>query len=192
MKKLLFALFMLFTCLSFSQEEENISKKSELSTNLFDLVVAGSFNINYERLFENNQSLFISATFFDTYGYFDAGYLEKSEAFSLKAAYIIYFKKEKDHAGFNFYPLLKLRTGKVFVDDGYYYDNSIDESQYKFSYDIGGFAAGFGLGHKWLFSNKFTLSVHGEIARNLGSFDDEYLEGDNIEPRIGINFGYRF
>ena len=115
MKKLLFTLFILFTCLSFSQEEENISKKSELSTNLFDLVVAGSINVNYERLFKNNQSLYISATFFDTYGYLDAGYLEKSEAFSLKASYLIYFKKEKDHAGFNFYPLLKLRTGKVFV-----------------------------------------------------------------------------
>jgi len=186
-------IFLIFTSfVSFSQEEENLSKQNELSSNLFDLVVAGSFNINYERLFENNQSLILSATFFDTYGYFDAGYLDRSEAFSLKAAYIIYFKKEKDHAGFNFYPLLKIRTGKVYVDDGYFYDYVNDESLYEFSYDIGGFSAGFGLGHKWLFNNKFTLTVNGEIARNLGGFNDDYLEGDNIEPRFGINFGYRF
>ena len=69
------------------------SKKHEISTNLFDLVVAGSLNVNYERLFEKNQSLFIGATFFDTYGYYDAGYLKSSNAVSLKAAYMIYFSK---------------------------------------------------------------------------------------------------
>jgi len=192
MKKIFLPVLFLFTIISFSQDRDDLIKKNELSSNLFDLVVAGSFNINYERLYENNQSLAFSATFFDTYGYLDAGYLDKSEAVSLKASYLIYFKKEYDHAGFFFYPLLKLRTGKVTVDDGYYYDPEVDESFYKFTYDIGGFSAGFGLGHKWLFNNKFTLTVNGEIARNLGGFNDDYLDGDNIEPRFGINFGYRF
>ena len=62
------------------------------------------------------------------------------------------------------------------------------EEEYK--YDVSGFSAGFGIGHKWLFNNKFTLSINGEIARNLGNFDTDYL--DNIEGRFGVNFGYRF
>ncbi len=192
MKKIFIAAMFLVSFASFSQESgEDLPKEHEISSNLFDLVVAGSLNVNYERLFEKNQSLFIGATFFDTYGYYDAGYLKSSNAFSLKAAYLIYFSKEIDHEGFFFYPQLKLRTGEVVVDDyGYYnYDSDIYIEE-EFTYDVDGFSAGFGLGHKWAFNNKFTLSVSGEIARNLGSFDTDYLE--NIEARFGIIFGYRF
>ena len=192
MRKVILTTLLLITLNSYSQDSKDQLKQNELSSNLFDLVVAGSFNVNYERLFENNQSLLIGATFFDTYSYLDAGYIERSEAFSLKASYMIYFKKEKDHAGFFFNPLLKVRTGKVYVDDGYFYDDIIGDVQSNYSYDIRGFSAGFGLGHKWLFNNKFTLTANGEIARNLGGFNDEYLEGNSIEGRFGIIFGYRF
>lgn len=192
MKKIFIAIILLTSIASFSQEsDEDLPKQHEISSNLFDLVVAGSLNVNYERLFEKNQSLFIGATFFDTYGYYDAGYIKSSNAFSLKAAYLIYFSKDKDHEGFFFYPQLKIRTGEVVVDDyGYYdYENDIYIDD-EFKYDVDGFSAGFGLGHKWAFNNKFTLSVSGEIARNLGTFDTDYLE--NIEGRFGIIFGYRF
>ena len=153
--------------------------------------MAGSLNVNYEHLFAKNQSLFLGVTFFDTYGYYDAGYLKSSNAVSLKAAYMIYFSKQKDHEGFYFYPQLKARTGEVVLDDYIYFDYENDvyiEEEYK--YDVSGFSAGFGIGHKWLFNNKFTLSINGEIARNLGNFDTDYL--DNIEGRFGVNFGYRF
>lgn len=142
-------------------------------------------------MFDKNQSLFVGVNFFDTYGYYDVGYIEKSTALSLKAAYLIYFSKEKDHAGFFFYPQLKLRTGEIEVEEYYYYDfeNDIEVTQ-NFTYDVGGVAAGFGIGHKWMFSNKFTLTLNGDIARNLGNFDTDYL--DNIEVRFGVNFGYRF
>ena len=43
----------------------------------------------------------------------------------------------------------------------------------------------------WMFDNKFTLTLNGDIARNLGNFDnDGYLE--NVEVRFAVNFGYRF
>ena len=194
MKKSLVAIALLFFVLSTnaqSQEDDTV-KKSEISTNLLDLVVAGTLNINYEHLFSKNQSLFIGANFFDTYGYYDAGYLDKSTAISLKAAYLIYFSSEKDHAGFFFYPQLKVRTGEVTVDDGYYYYDGEDDSYFedKYVYDVDGISAGFGIGHKWMFNNKFTLTLNGDIARNLGDFDTDYL--DNIELRFGVNFGYRF
>lgn len=192
MKKLvLIAALLVVSLPSFSQENEDLQKKNEISSNLLDLVVAGSLNVNYERLMENNQSLFIGATFFDTYGYYDVGYLESTNAISLKAAYLIYFSKEKDHAGFFFYPQLKLRTGEVVVEEYTYYD--VDNDVYineEFKYDVSGVSVGFGLGHKWMFNNKFSLSLNGDIARNLGDFDDDYL--DTIELRFGVNLGYRF
>ncbi|MGB6269502.1 MAG: hypothetical protein WBF67_10895 [Olleya sp.] len=193
MKKtiLLFAL-LLISFYGFSQDEmEPLSKKNELSSNLFDLVIAGSFNVNYERYLDKNQSLFIGATFFDTYAYYDSGNLKDSNAISIKAAYIVYFSKKKDHAGFFFYPQAKFRTGTVTVDNYYYYDfNDETTIEQDFSYDVDGFSLGFGLGHKWVFNDKFTLGINAEIARNLGNFDDNYL--DNVEPRFGIVFGVRF
>jgi hypothetical protein len=194
MKKTFLAVAMLLSVFSMNAQEstDDLPKTSEISTNLLDLVVAGTLNINYERMFDKNQSLFVGVNLFDTYGYYDAGYLESSNAFSLKAAYLVYFSKDKDHAGFFFYPQLKFRTGEVTVDDGYYYydgatDTFIEED---ITYDVGAVSAGFGLGHKWMFSNKFTLTLNGDIARNLGNFDTDYL--DNIELRFDVNFGYRF
>ena len=107
----------------------------------------------------------------------------------MKVAYLIYFSKEKDHEGFFFYPQLKLRTGEVTIDNYYYYGDDVDVDE-SYSYDVGGVSAGFGLGHKWMFSNKFTLTLNGDIARNLGNFDTDYLS--NLELRFGVNFGYRF
>lgn len=193
MKKILFTFALLISVYLMNAQEssDDAPKTSEISTNLLDLVVAGTLNVNYERLFEKNQSLFIGVNFFDTYGYYDAGYIDKSTALTLKAAYLIYFSKDKDHEGFFFYPQLKLRTGEVTVEDYYYYDFDNDtEVTEKFTYDVGGVSAGFGLGHKWMFSNKFTLTLNGDIARNLGTFDTDYL--DNIELRFAVNFGYRF
>ena len=193
MKKTILHVALLLSVFAVNAQEltDEAPKKSEISTNLLDLVVAGTLNVNYERLFNKNQSLLISANFFDTYGYYDAGYIEKSNALSFKAAYLIYFSKEKEHAGFFFYPQLKVRTGEITVEDYYYYDYETETSiEEEYTYDVDGFSAGFGIGHKWMFSNKFTLTLYGDIARNLGNFDTDYLE--NIELRFGVNFGYRF
>ncbi len=193
MKKTTLHVALLLSVFAVNAQEltDEAPKKSEISTNLLDLVVAGTLNVNYERLFDKNQSLLISANFFDTYGYYDAGYIEKSNALSFKAAYLIYFSKEKEHAGFFFYPQLKVRTGEITVEEYYYYDYENETSiEEEYTYDVDGFSAGFGIGHKWMFSNKFTLTLSGDIARNLGNFDTDYLE--NIELRFGVNFGYRF
>lgn len=165
-------------------------KKNEISTNMLDLVIAGSLNFNYERLFDNNQSLFVGVTFFDTYGYYDAGAIDNSDAITLKVAYQIYFSKNKQHAGFFFYPQVRFRTGEVTVDDYYFFSIDDDSNTDQFSYDTAGVGVGFGLGYKWTFRNRFSLTLNGEIARNLGNFDDDYLS--EVEGRFGVIFGYRF
>lgn len=203
MKKIIVTISLIMACnLSFAQKDTDSKKedqkkvfKSEISTNLFDLVVAGSLNFDYEHLIEGNQSFLIGITAFDTYGYYDAGYLEESNAFSLRAAWIVYTSRYEKHGGFHFYPMLKLRTGSVTPNDPFYIidsNNNYVESTNK-SYDIAGFSAGFGLGYKWVVNDKFTLSVNGELARNLGrNIENENVNLSNVEPRFGVNFGYRF
>ncbi|MEN8817699.1 MAG: hypothetical protein ABF274_12640 [Nonlabens sp.] len=97
--------------------------------------------------------------------------------------------------GYFFYPLLKIRSSEVTSD----YDIFIINSQGDFiqtdrrKYDISGFSAGVELGNKWVIQDKFTVTVFGEAARNLGgNLEDENADLGNVEPRLGINFGYRF
>lgn len=169
--------------------------KNEISSNILDLVIAGSLNVTYERMLDNNISLAGSATFFDTYGYYDAGYLESTNAFSFRASANFYVSKRRQFEGLYFYPLLKVRTGEVTSDyDVFIYDDQGNFTQTnRRNYDVGGFSAGVGLGNKWVIQDKFTVSVFGEVARNLGGdLDRQNADLGNVEPRFGINFGYRF
>lgn len=194
MKKIFLSTLLLVSVVVMNAQEavnpQATNSKNEITSNLFDLVTAGSFNITYDRLFENNQALSLSATFFDTYGYVDVGYIEDNSAFTFEAAYKIYFSSHKEHAGFFFYPLLKVRTGEITVDDYGYYNFDGEFINEEYTYDLGGFSAGFGLGHQWVFNDKFTLGVNGDIARSLGNFDTDYL--GEVEFKFGVNFGVRF
>lgn len=168
--------------------------KNEISSNVLDLVIAGSLNATYERYLNNNISLAGSATFFDTYGYYDVGYIESTNAFSLRASANFYVSKRRQFEGFYFYPLLKVRVGEVTPEGNGFFNNQgmFIETPGR-PYDIGGFAAGVGLGNKWVIQDKFTVTVFGEVARNLGGdINDNFGEIGNVEPRFGINFGYRF
>lgn len=178
-----------------ADDDDKPEFKYELSTNVFDLVVAGSLNVDFEYLMKDNQSLLIGVTAFDTYGYFDAGFLESTNAVALRAGWVIYTSRYEKHGGFHFYPMLKLRVGEVTAD----YDISIIDDEGNFvdtnqrDYNIGGFSAGFGLGYKWVVSDKFTISTNFELTRNLGgNLDSENADLGIVEPRFGVIFGYRF
>jgi hypothetical protein len=194
MKKIVLVILVVFSVYNVSAQEEEIveeQKKYEISANLLDLVVAGTLNVNYERLFEKNQSLHIGVSIFDTYAYYDVGSIDNTTAVSVRAAYLIYFAKDKDHHGFFFYPQIRARIGEVTVEDFFYfYDSNYTEATETSTYDIAGFGVGFGIGHKWMFDNKFTLALDANIARNLGDFDSNYLT--DLELRFGVNLGYRF
>lgn len=178
-----------------NDDSETRLVKNEISSNLLDLVIAGSLNVTYERMLNNNISLAGSATFFDTYGYYDAGFLESTNAFSFRASANFYVSKRRQYEGLYFYPLLKFRTGTVTAEDEIFISNGQNGSFVSVDrpYDIGGFAAGLGLGNKWVIQDKITVTVFGEVARNLGGdINDGFGEVGNVEPRFGINFGYRF
>ncbi len=171
--------------------EEHFDKKNEVRINIFDLVVAGSLGVGYERYFDNNQSISADLYFFDHFNYYDIGYDDyKSEAFSLKLAYNFYFSKKKIHKGFVFYPFMRFRTGNIIFED-YYYDGSGTYTE-EIKHDVGSFVLGFGLGHKWRMANdRVTLGLKGELGRVLGGeIDTDWYS--NVEFRTMVNLGYTF
>lgn len=188
----------LMGCLAMAQSNDDAETrllKNEISTNVLDIVIAGSLNVTYERMLNNNISVTGSATFFDTYGYYDAGYLESSSGVSLRGSLNFYVSKRRKFEGFYFYPLLKLRAGEITTDYEVFIINSQGNyiSTNQNTYSIDGVAAGFGLGNKWIIQDKFSVTVFGEIARNLRqNLERENADLGNVEPRLGVNFGYRF
>ena len=191
MKKIYLLVMLPF--LSLAQENEEKKFTGEFKSNLFDLVVGKSFNLGYEHFLNGNQALQFDVTLFDTYSYLDAGYMEKNNLMGFQASYNIYFSKNKNYHGFLFYPFIKYRTGTQEIEDYYFYD-SITDSYIMTTreYDLSGFEAGFGLGHKWLFNDKISLGVGAQLGRNLSNdsdFRDNYSE---IDFKANVTLGYRF
>lgn len=191
MKKFYFLLIIPFISIAQKQEEKNYN--GEIKSNLFDLVVGKSFNVGYEHFLKGNQALQLDVTLFDTYSYIDAGYFDKNNLVGIQASYNIYFSKNKDYYGFVFYPFIKYRTGTQTVDDYYFYEpitNVYVESSREF--DLSGFEAGFGLGHKWLFNDKISLQVGSQLGRNFSN-DDEFRDNySDIDFKAHVTLGFRF
>lgn len=174
--------------------QNRIEYKNEISTNLLDLVVAGTLTATYESMYKKNQSFLIGISAFDTYGYMDAGYLEASRAFSARVGWVIYTGRYESHSGFHFYPLLKLRIGEVEGEADEIFQNGVYIERSNEPYDISGFSAGFGLGYKWVVADQFSINLNFELTRNLGGQieDEEGFSLGAVEPRTGVTFGYRF
>lgn len=192
MKKIYFLLIIPF--ISFAQEMEEKAHNGEIKSNLFDLVVGKSFNVGYEHFLKGNQALQLDVTLFDTYSYIDAEYLDKNNLVGVQASYNIYFSKDKDYYGFVFYPFVKYRTGTQVVSDYYYFYEPVtgNYSEYSREFDLSGFEAGFGIGHKWLFNDKISLGVGSQIGRNLSS-DSEFTDNySDINFKANVTLGIRF
>jgi hypothetical protein len=192
MKKIYLLLILPFV--SFAQEQEEKNYNGEIKSNLFDLVVGKSFNVGYEHFLKGNQALQLDVTLFDTYSYIDAGYLDKNNLVGIQASYNIYFSKNKDYYGFVFYPFVKCRTGTQVVDDYYYFYEPVtgNYSEYSREFDLSGFEAGFGLGHKWLFNDKISLQVGSQLGRNFSN-DDEFRDNySDIDFKVHVTLGFRF
>ena len=192
MKKIILLLVVPF--LSFAQEAETKVKTGEIKSNLFDLVVGKSFNVGYEYFLKGNQAVQLDVTLFDTYSYLDADYMDKNKLVGIQASYNIYFSKNKEHHGFIFYPFIKYRTGTQTIDDyNYYYfpetNTGITTSR---TFDLSGLEAGFGIGHKWLFNDKISLGIGGQIGRNLSGDTDFTNNYSEIDFKANVTLGVRF
>ena len=191
MKKLVLGLLLL-PILSIAQEAESKDYNGEIKSNLFDLVIGKSFNLGYEHFLKGNQSVQFDVTLFDTYSYLDASELEKNGLIGLQASYNIYFSKSKKQYGFVFSPYLKYRIGKQEVIDYYNYDYTTNTyTELSREYDLTGLEAGFGLGHKWLFNDKISLTLGSQIARNFSNSKEISDNYSDINFKAHVILGFR-
>lgn len=189
MKRLTLLLIFFISALTFAQvDNDSISKNddNEIKINLFDLIAAGTVNLEYERYLPKNQALQLGVTLFDHYGYWELGNVDKSNAYSVLAAYKFYMGK-REHHGVYFYPYAKYMFGSVeYKDRSWLFDRENEN----LDVDVNNLSLGIGIGYKWLFADKFTLALDWSFGR---TFDDDVADAyARIEANTGIVFGLRF
>lgn len=177
MKKLFTFLFLSSFLFGFAQEKETTDfKRNELKVNAL-MLVAGAFEITYERLL--NEESAVGVSLFVPYD----NTIDTN--FSLSPYYRFYFGK-KPAAGFfaeGFGMLNNFEYGNYLSNNGstpiYTEGNATD------------FALGFGLGGKWITKKGFVFEINSGIGRNL--FNTKSKDSDiQIVGRGGISLGYRF
>ena len=176
MKKLLLLLCLSILSFGYSQDKEKVDfSKNEIKGNAL-LLIAGGFEVSYERLLNEESSLGLSV-FVPFVDDFDT-------KFSLTPYYRFYFG-EKPAAGFF------VEGFGMFNTFEYTSDWFSDTSPSEFPERQSDFALGFGLGGKWITKRGFLFEVNGGIGRNLfNSNSEEY--GHQIVGRGGVSLGYRF
>jgi hypothetical protein len=177
MKKLFLSCFILFFLFGYSQEKEAVDvKKDELKGNAL-MLVAGAFEVTYERLLNDESGAGVSLLLsYDN---------DINTKFSLTPYYRFYFGK-KMASGFFAEGFGMLNTYK---GENYYYYNGLPTTVKEEK--ITDFALGFGLGGKWVNKKGFVFELNAGIGRNL--FNDKSKDYDQeIVGRGGVTLGYRF
>lgn len=188
MKKILLFISLSFLSIGYGQENQTPDfKRNELKLNA-PFLIAGAFDVTYERLINEESSVGASLliTFTDDW----------TQKFGFTGFYRYYFGK-KPAAGFFVEGFGSLNQFDNTDEEPYYgfdyYDYTIDYydgSDYNEDV-ITDFALGFGLGSKWITKKGFVFEIYAGIGRNL--FNDESSDYDTeIIGRGGINLGYRF
>lgn len=177
MKKSILLLCLVSFFFGYSQENKTTDlKKNELKGNAL-MLVAGAFEITYERLLNDESGAGVSLLLsYDT---------DVSTKFSLTPYYRFYFGK-KAAAGFFAEGFGMLNT---YQGENYYYNNGITTTIKEEK--ITDFALGFGLGGKWVNKKGFVFELNAGIGRNLFNDKSSYYD-QKLVGRGGITLGYRF
>ncbi len=160
MRKIVVILCLTVFTFGYSQEKVDFPK-NEIKGNAL-MLVAGTFEITYERLL-NEESGFGVSLFVPYDNDIDTN-------FSISPYYRFYFG-EKPAAGF-------FAEGFGMLNS---YENGVENRT--------DFALGFGLGAKWVTKKGFVFEINTGIGRNLFNSSNTYHE---FVGRGGITLGYQF
>ncbi len=188
MKKSITAILFLFLSVTlFSQEDGATSKVNEVKVNFLNIITISSVEVGYERFFGRDQSVGFDVFVNDRFSYFpERGVKSKSfNTTSVALSYNFYFSDTKPGAGYYLTPFFKYRFGN-------YTQLKPDLSGFMMPYkvDITSPILGIGMGYKFLFAKKLTVSANASIARNFNK--DLEVDFWTIEPNASISVGYRF
>ncbi|MDT0557950.1 DUF3575 domain-containing protein [Ichthyenterobacterium sp. W332] len=175
-KYTLFVISCLFIFQSFSQDklEDDLTKRNfnEVKLNAL-LLVAGSFEVGYERTINEESSFGLSVLVpFDSE-------IKANIEYYISPYYRFYFGK-KYAAGFFLEGFGMLNSTNRNNDLPLF---TTPQSEF-----VTDFALGIGVGGKWLTRKGWTGELNLGIGRNLFNSD----KGDEIVAKIGITLGYRF
>lgn len=193
MKKLITAVFLIFTITSFSQDlqtgEQTVYKrdiaKNELSIGALNLVAFGALDITYERIVTPNTSWaiegFVMALNRSSEDLSDA----YNKDFSLTGKFK-YFFGDRTAWGFYVSGLSMISTGEYETSTSY----TAPDGYYEYEYETNNYtdlALGFGLGGKFVAKQGFFVDLSTGIGRNLFNSNSPTIIG-----QFNANLGFRF
>ena len=191
------------------------SRNNELKIDFLQFMIMGNFGVQYERLFKNDQSLGLSANYFN----FD-NWQGHMDGYSFFAEYRWYLKYESEHKGFFVAPYLKYRY--KFDEQGYGYyideDGNYKEDYYEYvngsyvyydyvddGYKISkGMAFGISGGYKILLRSNFLFEANIGFGRYIfdeWEYTNEFVEQEDTEYidwvdmadlKANVSIGWRF
>lgn len=189
MKKLFF-IFLLFSQISFAQDQNSFDLgKNEIKFDVVSLVASGRIHVSYERFLSDVFSVGISGNFNEGKS-LEEDY-NKGNSRTLEDYQIIPFVRyslSKSQIRYYFVEVFvsanqgKHREIERLLDqnnNGFY--QAVDK-------DYSDFAIGAAVGHKFYIKEKLGIDIFVGMGKNLFSSG----ESPDIVSRVGINVGYRF
>ena len=160
----------------------SVAKRNEVSIDAMSAIAIPALSPRYEYILGRysgiGADLFVSL---DGDGYTDY------EKYSLTPYYRQYFFSKQDYGARGFYAEGFL---KFFIFEEWFYDiinySFTTNETYFFDTSIGA-----GIGWKWISQSGFLVDLGVGIGRNLGLPSDDNV-GWEVQPRGGLNFGWRF
>ncbi len=186
--------FLISIC-AFGQEDEptdsekriekfSVAKRNEISIDVMSAIAIPALSPRYEYILGRYSGigvdLFVNLDG-DDYGYTDY------EKYSLTPYYRQYFFSKEDYGARGFYAEGFL---KFFIFEEWFYE-SINDSFTTNESSFFDTSIGAGIGWKWISQSGFLIDLGVGLGRNLGLPSDDFV-GWEVQPRGGLNFGWRF
>lgn len=164
---------------------------NEISIGLLDFITFQTVHVQYERFLPKNKAVVLKLGLFDVFNYEDFDIDDQdNRTVSFTGAYRFYMGN-KSHSGVYFYPYAKLIVGEMehTYQSHVNYPQTVTET-----YDATNFSLGFGIGYKWRFLRRFTLSADANIGRSIfqGENQNPNRSRNRVEFKPWFGFGYQF
>lgn len=184
MKRVYLTVILLSLFVSNAQESSS-SRVNEVKVNFLNIISIASVEVGYERFFGDDQSVGLDLMINDRFSFLAEGNDGKEfKTSSVALSYNFYFSDSKPGAGYFITPYFKYRIGD------YVEVPLINGVRVETTTNISSPILGLGMGYKWLWAEKFTVSANASIGRNFNKDVEKIFWA--IEPTAAINIGYRF
>lgn len=175
-------------CLGVTTTKAQDTPTGEIKLNVFNTIVLGSVEVGYEHFIDADQSIGVELFINDRFSYTGEVGSRKFNTNSVALSYNFYLSSDNNGSGWELSPLLKYRFGDHKEIKDYTINGATVPTEV--TTDMDSFIIGLGVGYKWVFKNKFTISPYANIGRNFSKEVDDRFSA--VEFNAGFSVGYRF